>query len=60
MKVAKLLFADGIWKSERNNENLDYNKAQLVLGYGSRNILENSDFFEVIKTKFPNAEIALS
>jgi hypothetical protein len=31
-------------KSERNNENLDYNKAQLVLGYGSRNILENSDF----------------
>ncbi|SIS64467.1 FIST signal transduction protein [Chryseobacterium gambrini] len=60
MKVAKLLFADGIWKSEINDENLDYQKAQLVLGYGCRNTLENPDFFEVMKAKFPYAEIALS
>lgn len=60
MKVAKLLFADGNWKSERNDEDLDYQKAQIVLGYGCRKILETPDFFNTVKTKFPNAEIALS
>lgn len=60
MKVAKLLFSDGEWISERNDENLDYHKAQLVLGYGARAIIEKSDFFLLIKEKFPNADIALS
>ncbi|RNA61984.1 histidine kinase [Chryseobacterium nematophagum] len=60
MKVAKLLFINGEWKSERNDENLNYQEAQLVLGYGARNILENHHFFSLIKEKFPNANIALS
>lgn len=60
MKVAKLLFTNGEWKSERNDERLDYNQAQLVLGYGPRFILEQHDFFELLKIKFPKAEIALS
>lgn len=60
MKVAKLLFLNGEWSSERNDENLDYNKAQLVLGYGARAMIENSEFFLLAKKKFPNAEIALS
>lgn len=59
MKVAKLLFAGGNWISERNDDKLDDHKVQLILGYGCRNILENPDFFNIIKTKFPNAEIAL-
>lgn len=60
MKVAKLLFSDGEWITERNDENLDYHKAQLILGYGARAIIEKSDFFLLLKKKFPNADIALS
>lgn len=60
MKVAKLLFAEGGWKTERNDEELDYEKAQLALGYGSRHLLEDTSFFSLVKAKFPNAEIALS
>lgn len=60
MKVAKLLFANKKWKFERNDDGLDYQEAQLVLGYGCRKILEEPDFFSLLKSKFPNAEIALS
>jgi hypothetical protein len=60
MKVAKLLFSDGNWISERNDENLDYHTAHLVLGFGTREILENNEFYLLIKRKFPNADIALS
>lgn len=60
MKVAKLLFINGESQYERNDENLDYQKAQLVIGYGARHIIEDSSFFLQLKEKFPNAEIALS
>lgn len=60
MKVAKLLFTNGEFKSERNDENLDYNEAQLVIGYGARNIIEENNFYILLKEKFPHAEIALS
>lgn len=60
MKVSKLLFSNGEWISERNDENLDYLTAQLVIGYGARELIEKSDFFLLLKKKFPSAEIALS
>lgn len=60
MKVAKLLFINGECRYERNDENLDYQKAQLVIGYGARNLIENNDFYFQLKEKFPHAEIALS
>ena len=60
MKVAKLLFKNGESQYERNDENLNYDKAQLVIGYGARHIIEDSSFFLTLKEKFPNAEIALS
>jgi Uncharacterized conserved protein len=60
MKVAKLLFSDGKWVSDRNDENLDYHTAHLVLGFGTREIIEKDEFFLLVKRKFPNAEIALS
>lgn len=60
MKVAKLLFINGKCRHERNDENLDYQKAQLVIGYGARHLIENNDFYFQLKEKFPNAEIALS
>lgn len=60
MKVAKLLFINGDFKSERNEEKLDYHEVQLVIGFGTRNIIEKEGFFILLKKKFPNAEIALS
>lgn len=60
MKAAKLLYKNGEWELERNDENLDYENAQLVLAYGARTILEDEAFFTLLKEKFPAAEIALS
>ncbi|MEC3875442.1 FIST signal transduction protein [Chryseobacterium salviniae] len=60
MKVAELLYKNREWKLERNDENLNYENAQLVLAYGVRNSIEDKIFFSLLKEKFPNAEIALS
>ncbi|HAY3563254.1 TPA: histidine kinase [Elizabethkingia meningoseptica] len=60
MKVATLLFINGEPKYERNDEDIDYQKAQLIIGYGARNIIEENSFFLMLKEKFPNAKIALS
>lgn len=60
MKVAELLYKNREWKLERNDENLNYENAQLVLAYGVRNIVEDASFFNLLQEKFPNAEIALS
>lgn len=60
MKVAKLLFKKNDWQYERNDDNLDYNNAELIIGFGNRTIIENPAFFEMIKRKFPKAEITLS
>jgi hypothetical protein len=60
MKVAELLYKNREWKFERNDENLNYQNAQLVLAYGVRNIVEDASFFNLLKEKFPNSEIALS
>lgn len=60
MRVAKLLYKNGKWESERNDKGVDYQSAILVLGYGARNILEDPAFFSEVKKKFPEADIALS
>ena len=60
MKVAKLLFTDGEFKYERNDEKLNYQEAQIIIGYGARSIIEEDNFYLLLKEKFPNAEIALS
>jgi len=60
MKVAEILYKNREWKLERNDENLNYENAQLVLAYGIRNIVEDASFFNLLQEKFPNAEIALS
>nr|WP_312342537.1 FIST N-terminal domain-containing protein [Chryseobacterium binzhouense] len=60
MKVAKLLFKNGECQYERNDENVDYQNAQLVIGFGARHIIEDSSFFLLLKEKFLRAQIALS
>ncbi len=60
MKVAKLLFTDGEFKYERNDEKLNYQEVQLIIGYGARSSIEEDNFYLLLKKTFPNAEIALS
>ncbi len=59
MKAAKLLFQEGICKKEFNNDNLDYNSAQVVIGFGERRLL-TEEFYNSIQSLFPNAEILLA
>ncbi len=59
MKVAKLLFSENKFVKEHNQQELDYQEAQLVLGFGHKAILAESNFYELLKKKFPKAEIAL-
>jgi hypothetical protein len=59
MKVASLLFQNNTFCKEKNDALLDYTTAQLVLGFGSRALLSDSETFQKIKTTFPNAALAL-
>ncbi|TDE53703.1 FIST signal transduction protein [Flavobacterium sp. GT3P67] len=59
MKIASLLYKNNIFFRERNNENMNFNEAQLIIGFGSRELLSQDNPFNEIKIKFPNAQIAL-
>ena len=59
MKVASILFKDHQIVKEKNQDNLDYNDAQLVIGFGSRELVSQGAPFAEIKRLFPNANIAL-
>jgi hypothetical protein len=59
MKVAPILYKNNDFSIEKNQDNLDFAKAQLVLGFGSSTLISLSKSFEDIKNKFPNAQIAL-
>ncbi|TDE41843.1 histidine kinase [Flavobacterium rhamnosiphilum] len=59
MKIASLLYKNNIFFKERNNENMNFNEAQLIIGFGSRELLFQDNSFNEIRNKFPNAQIAL-
>jgi hypothetical protein len=59
MKVATALFKENSFTEGKNEENLNFEEAQLVLGFGSRDLISNAASFEKIKEKFPNSEILL-
>jgi hypothetical protein len=59
MKAASLLFKNDTFCKEKNMDLLSYDNAQLVLGFGSRALVSDSESYRTIKAKFPNAAIAL-
>ncbi len=59
MKVASLLYKTENFIKEKNEENLNFENAQLVLGFGSSELVSKQESFEKIKDKFPNAQIAI-
>lgn len=58
MKTASYLFQNETLVSNPKNSNFNENSAQLVIGFGDKDLL-NEDFYNKIKIKFPLAEIAL-
>ena len=59
MKVATLLYQEDAFIKEINKENLLYEEAQLVIGFGSGNIITSEAAYRAIQSKFPNATICL-
>ena len=59
MKTASTLYKNHLFCLEKNEENLNFEEAQLVLGFGSSALVSLEKSFFDIKNKFPNAEIAM-
>lgn len=59
MKTATLLYRESSWIQERNTDGLEYHKAQLVIGFGSAELIKNSNLYEDIRERFPRAELCL-
>ena len=58
MKTASYLYQNGLFTSDLKNSDFDETNAQLVIGFGAKELLKD-DIYLKIKNKFPNAEIAL-
>ena len=60
MKSALFLYRHQQWTmSERSHASFNPSSAQLVLAFGSKQLFSQAKMYEDIRTKFPNAEIAL-
>ena len=59
MKVSSYLYINGSIEKSRNENSVDKNKCQLLIGFGEKKSLLEKATFEELKRKFPNATIAL-
>jgi hypothetical protein len=59
MKVASILFRNGSFEQEKNEENLNFTDADLVLGFGARELVSDEVIYERIKEMFPVSKLVL-
>lgn len=59
MKIASILYKENNFQREKNDENLNFADADLVLGFGNCEHISLPKSFNDIKEKFPKAQIAL-
>ncbi|WP_338839695.1 FIST signal transduction protein [Flavobacterium ginsenosidimutans] len=59
MKTAAILFENNSFKKEFNNDNLDFADCELVLGFGSRDLLADEKIFAQLRNRFPSSELVL-
>ncbi len=59
MKVATYLYRNNSFDSQVTSSPLNENACQLVLAFGSKNLVKNPDIFMLIRKKFPFAHIAM-
>jgi hypothetical protein len=57
MKVSQCQFYKNEWKELNSSSGFDNQKAQIVLAFASRELLENTTQIEHLKSKFPNAKV---
>ncbi|HQS24115.1 MAG TPA: FIST N-terminal domain-containing protein [Sediminibacterium sp.] len=57
MKTAQLQFGSGIWKVDNIPADFPTDKAQLVLVFGSGELVTSQSLFDNIRSKFPHADI---
>jgi len=59
MKVSSYLYINGNIEKSKNENFVDTNKCQLLIGFGEKRLLLEKPIYEELKKKFPNASIAL-
>lgn len=59
MKTATVLFENNSFVREFNHDNLDFGDLDLVLGFGSRDLLSDEKVFNELKNKFPDTQLIL-
>lgn len=59
MKIATLLFQNSSFTKVINKDNLLFENADLVLGFGSGKIITDEQVFSTIQNKFPNATLSI-
>ena len=59
MKVAATLFKEGSFVEGKNDRNLSFDQTQLVVGFGSRDLISDPSSFKKIRERFPNSELLL-
>lgn len=59
MKIMQASFSDGSWNHLESSQTFAPEKAQLVLVFGERMLLEEGNWFGQLKTQFPTAQILL-
>lgn len=57
MKTAIYSINKSGFKESKKNQLINSEKCQLVLGFGNKDLLSETNNFEIIRNKFPNAEI---
>lgn len=59
MNTSLYQFKDNTWFKNPKSQSIDENKENLILCFGSKEILEDDTIYINIKSKFPTAQIAL-
>ncbi|WP_337043695.1 FIST signal transduction protein [Emticicia sp. 17c] len=60
MKISQIKFENNCWKELSKEENFSEKKAQLVLAFGERTLLEKNNPYPYLRELFPSAEIVIN
>lgn len=59
MNTSLYKFSENVWTKHQKSQSLEDDKAQLVLCFGSKTILEIGTIYSTVKSKFPSALISM-
>ena len=59
MNTALYKFSENVWSKHPKSQSFDDDKANLVLCFGSKAMLEMDNIYSTVKSKFPDAQISM-